>query len=58
MAASGLNCDESLKPDASIKEKWSHVAQLTEFALALKDTLNVINKESFNNFVLRMGINK
>lgn len=55
MAASGLDCDESLKPDATIKEKWSHLAQLTEFALTLKDTLNVINKESFNNFVLRMG---
>jgi len=55
MAASGLNSDESLKPDASVKEKWSHLVQLTLFALTLKDTLNVINKESFNNFVLRMG---
>ncbi|CAG2166236.1 unnamed protein product [Oppiella nova] len=57
MAASGLNCEESLRADASIKERWFHLAQLTEFALTLKDTLNVINKESFNNFVLRMGIN-
>lgn|SRR5690349_13689757 len=55
MAASGLNCEESLRPDATIKERWFHLAQLTEFALTLKDTLNVINKESFNNFVLRMG---
>ncbi|CAG2112826.1 unnamed protein product [Medioppia subpectinata] len=58
MAASGLNCDESsLRPDATIRDKWFHLAQLTEFALTLKDTLNNINKESFNNFVLRMGIN-
>lgn len=38
-----------------IKSKWGHLEQLTEFALALKDTLNNINKESFNNFVLRIG---
>ena len=37
--------------------KWRHMVQLTEFALSLKDTLNNINKESFNNFVLRIGIN-
>lgn len=39
----------------TIKSKWAHLRQLTEFALALKETLNNINKESFNNFVLRMG---
>lgn len=55
MAASGLNMEEDLGPDATTQQKWSHVAQLTEFALALKDTLTVINKESFNNFVLRIG---
>mgnify|MGYP000897737613 CR=1 FL=1 len=38
-----------------VKAKWGHLEQLTEFALALKDTLNNINKESFNNFVLRIG---
>lgn len=38
------------------KRKWTHLAQLTEFALTLKETLNFINKESFNNFVLRMGM--
>lgn len=44
--------------EAEIKAKWSHLVQLTEFALALKETLNNINKESFNNFVLRVGINQ
>lgn len=39
----------------SVKQRWQHLAQLTEFALTLKETLNFINKESFNNFVLRMG---
>lgn len=41
--------------EAEIRAKWGHLEQLTEFALALKDTLNNINKESFNNFVLRIG---
>lgn len=44
--------------EAEVRAKWSHLEQLTEFALALKDTLNNINKESFNNFVLRVGINQ
>lgn len=38
-----------------LRSKWGHLEQLTEFALALKDTLNNINRESFNNFVLRIG---
>lgn len=42
------------EPD-EISPKWDHLEQLTEFALALKETLNNINKESFNNFVLRIG---
>lgn len=41
----------------ALRVKWGHLKQLTEFALALKETLNNINKESFNNFVLRIGIN-
>lgn len=58
MAASGLSEEETVKQDAPIKEKWAHLSRLTEFALTLKATLNNINKESFNNFVLRMGINQ
>ncbi|XP_064481117.1 adenylate cyclase type 3-like isoform X2 [Ornithodoros turicata] len=57
MAASGLNREDNYKVDATLQEKWGHLAQLTDFALALKETLNNINKESFNNFVLKMGIN-
>ncbi|XP_074600100.1 adenylate cyclase type 3-like [Brevipalpus obovatus] len=53
MAASGLNDEE--QDDEKV---WSHLARLTDFALALKETLNNINRESFNNFVLRMGINQ
>ncbi|KAG8192965.1 hypothetical protein JTE90_028087 [Oedothorax gibbosus] len=57
MAASGLT-DDSCNPNATVKEKWAHLAALTEFALTLKETLTNINKESFNNFLLRMGINQ
>ncbi|KAH7969789.1 hypothetical protein HPB52_021947 [Rhipicephalus sanguineus] len=55
MAASGLSKEDEPKDGASIQERWGHLAQLTDFALALKDTLNNINRESFNNFVLKMG---
>lgn len=58
MAASGLNNDERTSKSNNIIERWSHLAQLTEFALTMKETLNGINKESFNNFVLRIGINQ
>ncbi|XP_035213783.1 adenylate cyclase type 3-like [Stegodyphus dumicola] len=57
MAASGLT-DDNYDPNAPVKVKWAHLAQLTEFALTLKETLANINKESFNNFLLRMGINQ
>ncbi|XP_076348180.1 adenylate cyclase type 3-like [Tachypleus tridentatus] len=58
MAASGLNSEEFLKPNVPVVKKWRHLAHLTDFALTLKETLNNINRESFNNFVLRMGINQ
>ncbi|CAN7998967.1 unnamed protein product [Ixodes hexagonus] len=54
MAASGLSKEDE-PAGASLQDRWGHLAQLTDFALALKDTLNNINRESFNNFVLKMG---
>ncbi|GAB6030224.1 adenylate cyclase [Chamberlinius hualienensis] len=57
MAASGLNNDVKIPADAPVKVRWAHLATLTEFALALKDTLQSINEQSFNHFILRMGIN-
>ncbi|KAL3177556.1 hypothetical protein MRX96_039119 [Rhipicephalus microplus] len=56
MAASGLSKEDEPKDGASMQERWGHLAQLTDFALALKDTLNNINRESFNNFVLKMEL--
>ena len=34
-----------------------YMMQLVELALAFKDNLDVINKDSYNSFSLRVGIN-
>lgn len=57
MAASGLNSEE-VPADAPVTVKWAHLGTLTDFAISLKETLSEINKESFNKFVLRIGINQ
>ncbi|EFX60032.1 hypothetical protein DAPPUDRAFT_9953, partial [Daphnia pulex] len=33
-----------------------HLTALTDFALAMKDRLDEVNRHSFNNFQLRVGI--
>ncbi|XP_061602343.1 adenylate cyclase type 3-like [Cololabis saira] len=65
MAASGLtpesntNGYSSHKPeDPSLMEHWQHLAHLADFALAMKVTLDNLNNQSFNNFMLRIGMNK
>ncbi|XP_060610659.2 adenylate cyclase type 3 [Anolis sagrei] len=66
MAASGVTPDVSTngynntvkKEDLSEKERWQHLADLADFALAMKETLMNINYQSFNNFMLRIGMNK
>ncbi|KAJ8961115.1 hypothetical protein NQ318_008792 [Aromia moschata] len=57
MAASGLNPSRQVKPDDPISVRWSHLALLVEFALELKKALQSINEQSFNHFVLKLGIN-
>ena len=52
MAASGLKDSGNVDTD---KDQWDHLVRLTDFALALKEKLNMINGESFNNFALRIG---
>lgn len=58
MAASGLNTEvvEDEDEDIQLTTRWAHLADLTHFALALKETLDNINRESFNNFVLKIGM--
>lgn len=53
MAASGLNSAHlAAKGDTS----EDSVCDLVEFAFAMKQKLEAINKEAFNNFQLRVGI--
>lgn len=40
------------------KKTWKPLVDLVDFALALKEHLNEINQESFNQFVLRVGESK
>lgn len=54
---SNNNISKEQQEAQAVHSKWGHLEQLTEFALALKETLNNINEQSFNNFVLRIGIN-
>ncbi|KAM9316364.1 adenylate cyclase type 3 [Gastrophryne carolinensis] len=65
MAASGVTPDpntngfnNTIKEEISDKERWQHLADLADFALAMKVTLMNINYQSFNNFMLRIGLNK
>ncbi|KAJ8975524.1 hypothetical protein NQ317_008519 [Molorchus minor] len=57
MAASGLNPSRQVKPDDPISIRWTHLALLVDFALELKKALQSINEQSFNHFVLKLGIN-
>lgn len=43
------------KEPRSERERWQHLADLADFALAMKVTLMNINYQSFNNFMLRIG---
>ncbi|XP_069786688.1 adenylate cyclase type 3 isoform X2 [Narcine bancroftii] len=66
MAASGLIPEHSLNYHSTIQRqacgsdwnRWQHLAELADFALAMKVTLMNINYQSFNNFMLRIGLNK
>ncbi|KAM4736384.1 adenylate cyclase type 3 isoform 1-T1 [Anableps anableps] len=64
MAASGVTSDVNdgyicmKKEEQSDRERWQHLADLADFALAMKVTLMNINYQSFNNFMLRIGLNK
>ncbi|XP_046402579.1 adenylate cyclase type 3 [Ischnura elegans] len=57
MAASGLNPSHCVKPDDPHLVRWAHLALLVDFAFELKSALTGINEQSFNHFVLKMGIN-
>ncbi|XP_034534624.1 adenylate cyclase type 8-like isoform X2 [Notolabrus celidotus] len=42
--------------DEQCEDKWGHLCALADFAIALKESIQEINKHSFNNFELRIGM--
>uniref|UniRef100_A0A8C2DC85 adenylate cyclase n=1 Tax=Cyprinus carpio TaxID=7962 RepID=A0A8C2DC85_CYPCA len=55
MAATGLNVTPG--PEYDYDRQYMHIGTMVEFAFALVGKLDVINKHSFNDFKLRVGIN-
>ncbi|XP_043544188.1 adenylate cyclase type 8 isoform X1 [Chiloscyllium plagiosum] len=51
MAVSGLSPEKQ-----HCDEKWGHLCALADFTIALNESIQEINKHSFNNFELRVGI--
>ncbi|KAH9643359.1 hypothetical protein HF086_008846 [Spodoptera exigua] len=54
MAAVGLIPDRKMTDEPSTRK---HMATLVEFVFAMRDKLKDINDNSYNNFMLRVGIN-
>ncbi|XP_032813401.1 adenylate cyclase type 2 isoform X1 [Petromyzon marinus] len=57
MAATGLNAAVGQENGQEPERQYAHIGIMVEFAMALMGKLDVINKHSFNNFRLRVGIN-
>ncbi|EFX77318.1 hypothetical protein DAPPUDRAFT_27208, partial [Daphnia pulex] len=55
MAVSGLDPVQKT-PTNGNEDEYLHLTALTDFALAMKDRLDEVNRHSFNNFQLRVGI--
>uniref|UniRef100_A0A671UYA0 Adenylate cyclase type 2 n=1 Tax=Sparus aurata TaxID=8175 RepID=A0A671UYA0_SPAAU len=57
MAATGLNVTLGPEGTQEHDRQYMHIGTMVEFAFALVGKLDVINKHSFNDFRLRIGIN-
>uniref|UniRef100_A0A3Q1ECE4 Adenylate cyclase type 2 n=1 Tax=Acanthochromis polyacanthus TaxID=80966 RepID=A0A3Q1ECE4_9TELE len=57
MAATGLNVTPGPECAQEHDRQYMHIGTMVEFAFALVGKLDVINKHSFNDFKLRIGIN-
>nr|XP_019823303.1 PREDICTED: adenylate cyclase type 4 [Bos indicus] len=57
MAATGLNATSGQDAQQDAEQSCGHLGTMVEFAVALGSKLDVINKHSFNNFRLRVGLN-
>ncbi|XP_043922975.1 adenylate cyclase type 8 isoform X2 [Protopterus annectens] len=51
MAVSGLSPEKQ-----QCEDKWGHLCALADFTIALNESIQEINRHSFNNFELRIGI--
>ncbi|XP_060236349.1 adenylate cyclase type 2 isoform X2 [Meriones unguiculatus] len=57
MAATGLSAIPSQEHAQEPERQYMHIGTMVEFAYALVAKLDAINKHSFNDFKLRVGIN-
>ncbi|XP_052598900.1 adenylate cyclase type 2 isoform X2 [Peromyscus californicus insignis] len=57
MAATGLSAVSSQEHAQEPERQYMHIGTMVEFAYALVGKLDAINKHSFNDFKLRVGIN-
>ncbi|XP_069757717.1 adenylate cyclase type 7 isoform X2 [Narcine bancroftii] len=57
MAAAGLSIGTSQENKQDTEKPCAHIGIMVEFATALMSKLDGINRHSFNNFKLRVGIN-
>ncbi|CAM2106064.1 adenylate cyclase type 2 isoform X1 [Caretta caretta] len=57
MAATGLSATPTQEHSQEPERQYMHIGTMVEFAFALVAKLDVINKHSFNDFKLRIGIN-
>nr|XP_033785611.1 adenylate cyclase type 2 isoform X3 [Geotrypetes seraphini] len=57
MAATGLSATPSQEYSQEPDRQYMHIGTMVEFGFALVAKLDVINKHSFNEFMLRVGIN-
>uniref|UniRef100_G1RL77 Adenylate cyclase type 2 n=1 Tax=Nomascus leucogenys TaxID=61853 RepID=G1RL77_NOMLE len=57
MAATGLSAVPSQEHSQEPERQYMHIGTMVEFAFALVAKLDAINKHSFNDFKLRVGIN-
>ncbi|XP_049623861.1 adenylate cyclase type 2 [Suncus etruscus] len=57
MAATGLSAVPSQEHSQEPERQYMHIGTMVEFAFALVAKLDAINKHSFNDFKLRVGMN-
>uniref|UniRef100_A0A8C4ZGQ5 adenylate cyclase n=1 Tax=Gadus morhua TaxID=8049 RepID=A0A8C4ZGQ5_GADMO len=57
MAATGLNAMPGPENTQEHDRQYTHIGTMVEFAFALVGKLDLINRHSFNDFRLRVGIN-